>query len=62
MANHDEHAVATSHSGVHADHGGHGEHTAQETNVHHDDHADHGAMPATAPIMLLSSGSCSGST
>ncbi|BBY96495.1 copper-translocating P-type ATPase (plasmid) [Mycobacterium gallinarum] len=42
MANHDEHAVATSHSGVHADHGGHGEHTAQETNVHHDDHADHG--------------------
>ncbi|PRC49280.1 hypothetical protein C6A85_75555, partial [Mycobacterium sp. ITM-2017-0098] len=31
MANHDEHAIAKSHKGVHADHNG-----------VHDDHADHG--------------------
>lgn len=39
MTNHDEHAIATSHTGVHADHG---EHTVHETNTHQGNNADHG--------------------
>ena len=42
MTNRDEHAIAPSHNGVHADHAdrdGHGEH---DTDVHRENHADHG--------------------
>ena len=44
MTDHDEHAMATSHTGVHADHADHhgGEHGVHDTSVHHDSHADHG--------------------
>ncbi|BBZ07749.1 MULTISPECIES: heavy metal translocating P-type ATPase [Mycolicibacterium] len=42
MANHDEHAIATSHTGVHANHDGHGEHTVHDSDPHHDNHAGHG--------------------
>ncbi len=44
MTDHDEHARATSHTGVHADHADHdgGEHGVHDTSVHQDDHADHG--------------------
>ena len=42
MTNHDEHAIAASHTGVHADHDDQGEHAVQDTNVHHDNRGDHG--------------------
>ncbi len=44
MTDHDEHAMATSHTGVHAEHADHdgGEHGVHDTSVHHDDHAGHG--------------------
>lgn len=45
MTSHDEHAVATSHNGVHADHADHddhGEHAVHDSGPHHDNHADHG--------------------
>ncbi|MFA7509209.1 MULTISPECIES: heavy metal translocating P-type ATPase [Mycolicibacterium] len=42
MTNHDEHAIATSHAGVHDSHDSHEEHAVRDTNTHHDPHADHG--------------------
>ncbi|ADU01780.1 heavy metal translocating P-type ATPase [Mycolicibacterium gilvum] len=42
MTSHDEHALATSHNGVHADHDDHGEHAVHDSGPHHDDHAGHG--------------------
>ncbi|CDO08125.1 copper-translocating P-type ATPase [Mycolicibacterium cosmeticum] len=42
MTDHDEHARATSHTGVHTDHADHGGHGVHDTSVHHDSHADHG--------------------
>jgi Cu2+-exporting ATPase len=42
MTQDDEHAIAGSHIGIHANHDGHGEHAAHDTNVHHDNHANHG--------------------
>ena len=42
MTSHDEHALATSHTGVHADHEGHGEHAVHDSGPHHDDHAHQG--------------------
>ncbi|MBV5244386.1 cadmium-translocating P-type ATPase [Mycolicibacterium sp. PAM1] len=49
MTNHDEHALATSHNGVHADHDGHDEHAVHNTDTlsdnqpGHGGHAGHGA-------------------
>jgi len=42
MTSHDEHAIATSHNGVHANHDGHGEHAVHDSDPHHDNDADHG--------------------
>ncbi|RZT11562.1 Cu2+-exporting ATPase [Mycobacterium sp. BK558] len=42
MTDHDEHAIATSHTGVHANHDGHGEHAVHDSDPHHGNHADHG--------------------
>lgn len=42
MTSHDEHALATSHNGVHANHDDHGERAVHDSGPHHDDHAGHG--------------------
>ena len=42
MTSHDEHALATSHKGVHANHDDHGERAVHDSGPHHDDHAGHG--------------------